>query len=109
MDVVLAGGSQIDNFRYLAYFLEALCKAVEIIQMCGPPGSRPAVTVLARSSSRSRGHLHPVNPLAERCYRPPVERAHPRSERSTSVLRIIVAEVARTRPRQHRRWTAHIA
>jgi hypothetical protein len=33
----------------------------------------------------------------------------PQSERSISVLRIIVAEVERTRPRQHRRWTAHIA
>jgi hypothetical protein len=33
----------------------------------------------------------------------------PRNERSISILRIIVAEVERTRPRQHRRWTARIA
>jgi hypothetical protein len=33
----------------------------------------------------------------------------PRIKRSISVLRIIVTEVERTRPGQHRRWTAHIA
>jgi hypothetical protein len=36
-------------------------------------------------------------------------RASPRIEWSISVLKIIVAEVERTKPRQHRRWTAHIA
>jgi hypothetical protein len=35
--------------------------------------------------------------------------ASPQIERSISVLRIIVTEVERTKPRRHRRWSAHIA
>src|SRR5215475_1594927 len=40
---------------------------------------------------------------------PSWRQASPQSERSISVLRVIVAEVERTRPRQHRRWIACIA
>jgi hypothetical protein len=47
--------------------------------------------------------------LAGMAFRLSWRRASHQIERSTTVLRIIVAEVERTRPRQHRRWTAHLA